>query len=238
MRSPEQRRTDSRIRAGARYPDGVGSPSPPDDEVARIQAAGADQDEAVAEAFERHRARLLRMVEMRIHPAVRGRVSASDVLQETYLDVSGRIADYLQDPRMPFFLWVRFLTAQKLMALHRRHLGAQKRDARRQVSRGHPGFPSASSVTLVKHLLAQGTTPTQAVAQGEMRLQLEEALDDMGPADREVLVLRHFEELTNVEAARELGIEPPAASKRYVRALKRLRTVLEEHGLPPGASEA
>lgn len=173
-----------------------------------------------------------------MHPAVRGRVGASDVLQETYIDVAGRIADYLKDPRMPFFLWVRFLTAQKLMALHRRHLGAQKRDVRRQVSRGRPEFPSASSVTLAKYLLAQGTTPTQAIAQGEMRLQLEEALDDMGPADREVLVLRHFEELTNVEAARELGIEPAAASKRYMRALKRLRAVLEEHGLPPGASEA
>ncbi len=99
---------------------------------------------------------------------------------------------------MPFFLWVRFLTAQKLMALHRRHIGAQKRDARRQVSRGRGEFPEASS-------------------------------------DRDVLVLRHFEESTNVEAARELGIEPAAASKRYVRALKRLWVVLEEQGLPPGA---
>ncbi len=172
-----------------------------------------------------------------MHPALKGRVGASDVLQEAYLDVAGRISDYLKDPRMPFFLWVRFLTAQKLMALHRRHIGAQKRDARRQVSRGRGPYPEASSVTLVNHLLAHGTTPTQAVAQGEMRLQLEEALDAMSPADRDVLVLRHFEELTNVEAARELGIEPAAASKRYVRALKRLRVVLDEQGLPPGDGE-
>ena len=123
------------------------------------------------------------------------------------------------------------LTAQKLIAEHRRHLGAQKRDVRRQVSRGRPGFPEATSIVLVEHLVGGGTTPTQAAVRAELRVQLEEALDQMKPADREVLVLRHFEELTNVEAARELGIERAAASKRYVRAVQRLGALLEKLGL-------
>ena len=211
----------------------VVGPNPTDDEVAALAAAGDERGDVLAGALERHRARLLRMIDIRMHPALRGRVGASDVLQEAYLDISGRIGDYLKDPRMPFFLWIRFLTAQKLMELHRRHLGAQKRDARRQVSRGREGFPAATLVTLVNLLVGRGTTPTQAVARGEMRLQLEEALERMNAADREVLVLRHFEELTNIEAARELGIEPAAASKRYVRALKRLKEILVDCGVPP-----
>jgi len=158
------------------------------------------------------------------------------VLQDAWLEISDRLGDYLADPRMPFFLWIRFITAQRLMMLHRRHIGAQKRDVRKQVSLHKGAFPSATSVALVDRLIASGTTPTQAAVQRELRLQLEEALDRMNTADREVLVLRHFEELSNVEAAAELGIENAAASKRYVRALRRLREILEECGLPPGAS--
>lgn len=210
----------------------------PDEDVARLNAAGDERPEALADAFHRHRERLLRMVHVRMHPALRGRIGASDVLQDAFLEISDRLGDYLADPAMPFFLWVRFLTAQKLMGLHRRHLGAQKRDARRQISIGRPDFPAATSVALVDRLMAVGTTPTQAVLRGEMRLQLEEALDGMNAADREVLVMRHFEELTNVEAAFELGIEPAAASKRYVRALKRLREMIETLGLPPGGTQS
>lgn len=207
-----------------------------DEDLERLQRAAGDRPQALAAALGRHRQRLLRMVEVRMHPALRARMGASDVLQEAWLEIQTRLGDYLADPRMPFFLWIRFITAQKLMAMHRRHLGAKKRDARRQVSADRRGFPAATSVALVDRLVAGGTTPTQGVVKAELRAQLEEALDRMSDADREVLVLRHFEELTNVEAARELGIEPPAASKRYVRALRRLREILEEAGLPPGAT--
>ena len=208
-------------------------PDAPDDDLLALQAAGSGRDAALAAALDRHRLRLLRMVDVRMHPALRGRIGASDVLQDAWLEISERLGDYLADPRMPFFLWIRFITAQRLVALHRRHLGAQKRDVRRQVSLGRGAFPSATSVALVDRLVAAGTTPTQGAVRGELRLQLEEALDRMNPADREVLVLRHFEELTNAEAADELGIEKPAASKRYVRALRRLREVLESGGFPP-----
>lgn len=222
--------------APPRYPAGVPVPDAPDGDLDAIQAAGSDPGKALADALERHRARLLRMVDLRMHPALRGRIGASDVLQDAWLEISNRLGDYLADPRMPFFLWIRFITAQRLMALHRLHLGAQKRDVRRQVSLGHGTFPSATSVALVDRLVATGTTPTQAAVHRELRLQLEEALDRMNETDREVLVLRHFEELTNTEAAGELGIETSAASKRYVRALHRLRDVLESCGIPPGDS--
>jgi RNA polymerase sigma-70 factor (ECF subfamily) len=201
-----------------------------DQDAARLEAAGPDRAEALATLLEDHRTRLLRMVEVRMHPALRARIGASDVLQDAYLVIAARLGDYLRDPRMPFFLWIRQLTAQSLIDLQRRHLGAKKRDVRRQVP-VEGRRPAATSVALADRLIASGTTPTQAVVTRELRGQLEDALDALSPGDREILLLRHFEELTNLEAARELGIEPPAASQRHVRALRRLRRVLEQLGL-------
>ena len=214
------------------------STDPSDDDLLALKSAGDARDTVLAARLARHRQRLQRMVEMRMHPALKGRVGASDVLQDAYLDIAGRIGEYLEDPRMPFFLWIRFLTAQRLVALQRRHLGAKKRDVRKQVPLDRRGFPSATSVALVDRLAAMGTTPTQGAVRGELRAQLELALDEMNGADREILVLRHFEELTNVEAARELGIETSAASKRYVRALRRLREILVEFGMTTEGPDA
>jgi RNA polymerase sigma-70 factor (ECF subfamily) len=125
---------------------------------------------------------------------------------------------------MPFFLWLRIITAQRLVDHHRQHLGAKKRDVRRQVDGGIPG---ASTPALVDQLIGRLSTPTQRLVREEQRLRVAEALERMDPADREILVLRHFEELSNLEAAKELGIQPPAASKRYVRALDRMQAILE-----------
>ncbi len=181
----------------------------------------------MGELFERHRARLERMVSLRMDPALRPRVGASDVLQEAYLEIADRLGDYLADPRMPFFLWIRFITAQRLLKLHRHHAGTKKRDVRRQVALDRPLGPAATSVALADRLAATGITPSGVAVVGEMRRQLEEALEGMNATDREVLVLRHFEELSNAETADVLGIRSDAASKRYLRALERLREVLE-----------
>jgi RNA polymerase sigma-70 factor (ECF subfamily) len=192
-----------------------------------LRAAGeAGRGEVLARLFEEHRPRLDRMVALRMDPRMRARLGASDVLQDAYVEIARRIGDWLEDPSMPFFLWVRFIAAQRLQAMHRHHLGAKMRDARRQVSAHRADFPDATGAALVDHLVSSGTTPTQALARGEVRLRLAQALDAMNPADREVLVLRHFEELSNAETARELGLETSAASKRYLRALKRLKEVL------------
>ena len=157
---------------------------------------------------------------------LQGRVDPSDVLQEAFLDFQARAADYVKQPDMPFFLWLRFLTGQRLQLLHRHHLGAQMRDAGREVSLHRGAMPQATSVSLAAQLLGRFTSVTQAVQRAEMQVILQEAINGMDPLDREILALRHFEELSNEETAQALGIKPSAASSRHIRALKRLRDVL------------
>lgn len=182
--------------------------------------------EALAELFGRYRERLRRMVRLRLDRRLQGRVDPSDVLQEAYLDVARRAPAYAAEPTMPFYLWLRFLTGQKLLGLHRHHLGAQMRDAGCEVSLHRGAIPQASSASLAAQLLGRLTSPTQAAIRAEMQLRLQEVLNGMDPLDREVLVLRHFEELSNNETADVLGIQKSAASNRYVRALKRLKEIL------------
>ncbi len=199
-----------------------------DQEVERLQGAGgADRKRVLGDLFDDQRGRLRRMVELRMDARLRERVDASDVIQEAWLEISARLEDYLRDPRMPFHLWVRFITGQKLLALYRHHIGTQKRDARRQRSLSPQVGPEASSVAIAEHVLqASGTTPTGFAVKQELRSQLVGALDAMDPIDREVLVLRHVEQLGNSDVAAVLGIGKTAASNRYVRALDRLRSLL------------
>lgn len=196
------------------------------DDVEALRTAGGDRDAVLGRLLQEHRRRLLKMVDLRMDPNLRARVSPSDVVQETFVEVSTRVGKYLEDPRMPFFLWLRFLAAQKLMAMYRHHAVAQKRDVRRQVPLERPRYPDASSVVMARELAATLTSPSGNAMRDEVRRELEEALDRMASSDREILVLRHFEELSNAEAAAELGIQESAASKRYLRALRRLRNVL------------
>ena len=190
----------------------------------------AGDQQALAELFARYRERLKCMVRLRLDRRLQGRIDASDVLQEAYLDVARRAPEYAANPTMPFFLWLRFLTGQRLLAMHRQHLGAKMRDAGLEVSLYRGALPQASSVSLAAHLLGRLTSPSLAAVRAEMQLKLQEALNAMGPLDREVLALRHFEELTNGETAAVLGIQKAAASNRYVRALRRLKEVLS--GMP------
>jgi RNA polymerase sigma-70 factor (ECF subfamily) len=187
----------------------------------------ADGDQAaLAELFGRYRERLRRMVKLRLDRRLQGRIDASDVLQEAYLDVAKRASEYAANPTMPFFLWLRFLTGQRLVMVHRQHLGAKMRDAGQEVSLYRGALPQASSVSLAAQLLGRMTSPSLAAVRAEMQLKLQEALNGMDPIDREVLVLRHFEELSNGETAALLGLQKAAASNRYIRALKRLKEVL------------
>lgn len=206
-----------------------------DPDLLKLQEAGVQprsRDEALGLLLEKHRARLLRMVELRMDPGLKARLGASDVLQDAFMEIAGRIDAYLADPKMPFFVWARFITSQRLLKLYRFHAGAKKRDVRREAK----GDPAATSASLIGYLMASGVTPSVVMAEGEFRTRMADALDTMNPLDREVLVLRHFEELTNVEAAQVLGIETSAASKRYLRALTRFTQVLREAGL--GGSQA
>jgi RNA polymerase sigma-70 factor (ECF subfamily) len=187
--------------------------------------------EALTALFVRHRERLRRMVRLRLDRRLLGRVDPSDVLQEAYLDIARRAEEYLENPTMPPFLWLRFLTAQKLAALHRQHLGAQARDAGREVSLHRGALPQATSISIAHQLLGRLTSASQAAIRAELQTRLQVVLNGMDPVDREVLALRHFEELSNAETAEVLGLQKSAASNRYIRALRRLKDIL---GALPG----
>lgn len=192
-------------------------------EESLVANARTGDREALAGLFARWRPRLEWLVELRLDPHLRGRLDPADVLQEAWLDVSKRFEGWVEKPDMPLFLWVRFLTAQKLLELHRRH-GAQQRDARREVAL--QAGPSASTIALAEHLAGSVSSPSRGVARQETLARVRAALDELEEIDREVLVLRHFEELSNNEIAELLGITKAGASNRYVRALKRLREAL------------
>jgi RNA polymerase sigma-70 factor (ECF subfamily) len=212
--------------------------SDPDDTPDLLRQAAAGDARALGGLFDRHRDRLRRMVQVRLDRRLQGRIDPSDVLQEAYLEFARSLADYLRNPAVPFFLWLRFLTGMKLQALHRKHLGTKARDAGREVSLHRGAAPRASSASLAAQLLGRHTTPSQAAVRAELRARVREALNGMEPLDREVLALRHFEQLSNAETAEVLGIGETAASNRFVRALKRLReALLSVPGLvdpPPG----
>jgi RNA polymerase sigma-70 factor (ECF subfamily) len=215
--------------------NGMATPSP--SEIASQLGRAASGDQALwGELLEQHRARLRKVVVLRLDARLQGRVDPSDVIQEAFLDASRRLPDYAREPSpMPFYLWLRFLTGQKLMELHRRHLGAQGRDISREIALNCGPMPQATSAAIAAQLLGRQTSPSQAAIRAERKLRIQEALNRMDPIDREVLVLRHYEQLSNGEAALVLGLDKSAASKRYARALVRLKDILAQ--MPGGLQE-
>ena len=191
------------------------------------QASQGDQ-QILGTLLARHRERLRRMVALRLDRRLQGRIDPSDVIQEAYLEATTRLAEFLTNPSMPFFLWLRFLTGQKLVTLHRHHLGVQMRNADQQVALYAGSLPEASSVALAAQLLGHDMRPSEAAIRAEVRIRVQEALERMNPLDREVLALRHFEQLSRAEIAQMFGISESAAGKRYLRALERLRSTLEQ----------
>jgi RNA polymerase sigma-70 factor (ECF subfamily) len=182
--------------------------------------------QALGELFSGHRERLGRLVSFRLSPRLAGRVDVDDVLQESYLAAAARLEHFLANPAGSFFVWLRLVVLQTLTDLHRLHLGAQRRDAHREIELQAAPWSPATSACLAAQLLGNLTSPSQAAIRAERAGQLEVALEAMETIDREVLALRHFEELSNQETAEVLGIEPKAASIRYVRALKRLKDIM------------
>ncbi len=192
-----------------------------------LQRAAAEDAEALRELFSRYRDRLKRMVHLRLSRRLSGRVDDSDVVQEAFLEISRKLPEYARAPQMPLFLWLRHMTGLKLTEIHRRHLGTQLRDADREVSLHRGGLPEADSVSLAAQLLGKLTTPSQAAIKAEQRIYVQEALNSMDPLDREVLALKHFEQLSTSEIAQVLGLSKAGAGSRYLRAIKRLREILE-----------
>jgi RNA polymerase sigma-70 factor (ECF subfamily) len=182
---------------------------------------------ALAELFDSQRPRLRRIVNFRLDRRIYGRVGADDVLQEAYLNAAGQLKSLLRDQPPTVFIWLRQIVNHTLADVHRRHLGVKKRTAKRDVSIHARGPLTSSSEWLSFHLLGHLTSPSQAALRAELAEQLDAALSQLSEVDREVLALRHFEELTNSETAHVLNMTVQAASMRYVRAISRLRKVLE-----------
>jgi RNA polymerase sigma-70 factor, ECF subfamily len=201
------------------------SSNPDVDELLASCIQAGDQ-RALGEFFDRHRERLRRMVRLRLDRRLQGRIDPEDVFQEAFVDAARRLAEYAANRPMPPFLWLRFLTMQRLQTLHRIHLGVKSREAGREVSLYNGAQPAADSRSLAAQLLGRLTTPSRAAIRAEIQIKIQEALDAMDPIDREILALRHFEELNNGETAAVLGIHKAAASNRYVRALRRLKDIL------------
>lgn len=191
------------------------------DEQLEAALRGGD-DGAMALLFERCRERLHRMVHFRLDPRLVGRIDAEDVVQEAFLEAEKRLQAF-RDDQKPFLVWIRLITQQTMIDLHRKHLGAKMRSAGREVA-----APASGAIS--GFFVAQITSPSGAVMREELRAKVEAAMASMDEIDREVLVLRHFEELSNKEAADVLGIQENAASNRYVRALTRLKGFLGDLG--------
>jgi RNA polymerase sigma-70 factor, ECF subfamily len=205
----------------------------PDSETTSlIDCARAGDSSAWGALMERYRERLRRMVALRLDRRLQGRVDASDVIQEGYADAAVRLEEYSRDPPMPFFLWLRFLVGQRLAEQHRHHLGVQARDAGRDISLYRCAMPETTTAALAAQLLGKHTSPSQAAIRAERKVWLQEALNRLDPIDREILALRHYEQLSNGETATVLGLDKSAASKRYARALVRLKDILA--ALPGG----
>lgn len=208
--------------------------SPPGDSdqtqelLAQVRAGHAP---ALDELLTRHRPFLRHMVELYLDPRLRQRVDPSDVVQDAQLEAARRIEGYLAEPALPFRLWLRRITYDRLLMLRRRHHGAQQRAVARELP-----LPEGSAVQLAQRLLADVSTPSEAAIQSELARRVQRAVQRLAETDRDLVLMRSFEGLSNQEVAEVLGVEPAAASKRFGRALLRLRTLLMEGGVTESTS--
>ena len=200
------------------------------------RAAGGDLD-AWGALLAQNAERLRRVVLFRLNPRLRRRIDAADVLQETFVAATQRRAEFFREPGRSLFLWLRWMVKNTLLDLHRHHLDAQMRDPRREQSLGGAGGDATDATrdALAAQLTCAVTGPATAARRDELYARLHEALNRMEATDREVLALRHYEQLTSAETAQVLGIQERAAAKRYGRALERLRELLAE--MPGGLTE-
>lgn len=191
-----------------------------------IARARLGDEGALSKLFDLHQPRLVRMVELRLDASLRRRLDPTDVVQEAWVDVVERFPQWCAQDALPFHVWLRLTTSQALAETQRRHLAAGKRDAQREVA-GAYNRPSVTAASAANAFVASATSPTQAAHREELRARVLAALEDLDDMDREIVALRHFEGLSNEDAAAELAIEPAAASKRFVRALLRLKPALQ-----------
>jgi RNA polymerase sigma-70 factor (ECF subfamily) len=191
-----------------------------------LLSAKAGDEQARDHLLQRHREALRRMVAMRLDRKIQQRVDASDIVQEVMVEANRRLAQYLENPVMPFHLWLRHMAKDRIIDAHRRHRGSAKRSVDREQAMTAPGKLDRSTVQLVSQLCDDQLTPAAAATMGELQDRFEVAVNEMDEQDREIILMRHFEHLSNQEVAAALDLSAPAASMRYLRAMRRLRVAL------------
>jgi RNA polymerase sigma-70 factor (ECF subfamily) len=183
---------------------------------------------AVNRLFDRHRNALHRLIQLRLDQRIRPRVDVSDVVQDVLVEANRRLKEYLDDPAMAFHLWIRQIAKDRIIDAHRRHRVSAKRSVDRE-QRLAPTGGDQSSAQLVAQLSDGQLTPAAAATQQELTRLVEQAIGRLNEQDGEIVVMRHYEQLSNSEVAQVLGLTEPAASMRYLRAIRRLRALLDEH---------
>jgi len=181
---------------------------------------------AVDRLLERHREPLRRMIDLRLDARIQSRMDASDIVQDVMVDASRRLSDYLQDPSMPFHLWLRHIARDRMIDAHRRHRASTKRSVDREQRRAVP--VDRSTIELVAQICDRELTPAAAATWQELQATFHEAIERLEEHDREVVLMRHFEQLSNQDVANSLGLTEPAASMRYLRAMRKLRALLTD----------
>jgi RNA polymerase sigma-70 factor (ECF subfamily) len=183
---------------------------------------------AVDQLLGRHREPVRRMIDLRLDPAIAPRVDASDIVQEVLLEASRRLSEYLNEspsPAMPFHLWLRHIALDHIIDAHRRHRQAKRRTVDREQAL-HSARADDSSMEQIAALIDRELTPASAALRLEMQRHFQQAIATLPDDDRDIILMRHFEQLSNQEVATTLGLSEAAASMRYLRALRRLRAVL------------
>ena len=178
--------------------------------------------------LEKHRQALRRAVELRMDKVLRRRVDASDIVQEVLIEANRRLADYLENPVIPFHLWLHGMARDRLIASHRRHRGAARRSMDREQPIQVAGGGEHSTINLDGRFIDPELTPAADAVWKELQTRFQAAVEDLDEQDREIVLLRHFEQLSNTDVAALLKLTPPAASMRYLRAMRRLRTLIGE----------
>jgi len=173
---------------------------------------------------------LRQVIGMRLDPAIARRVDASDIVQDVLLEANQRLTEYLKQPVMPFHLWLRHLAQDRIIDTHRRHRLAQRRSIDREQSLARPAMADESSQMLIAQLIDTERTPTSEAIRRELQRRIDTAIDKLSEDDREIVLMRHHEALSNQDVAQALNLTEAAASMRYLRALRRLRTVLVPDG--------
>jgi RNA polymerase sigma-70 factor, ECF subfamily len=174
----------------------------------------------------RHRARLRRMVELRMDPRLFARVDPSDIVQEVLVEADARLDTYMRDQPLPFYPWLRQLAWDRMADAHRRHIRAGRRSVTREQANPF-GLPDNSALELADRLVDTGSGPSELARREELRRLVRAALERLPEDARELLVLRHLEQMPVKEIAAVLGVSEGAVKTRTLRALRRLRTLLD-----------